>query len=176
MRKQLVAGEPGGRAAGVGGDVHGGQRALARVSVFPRRSAASGFFGAFDRHENLAPAVAAGGSPRRWSDDDVLVYLQSAGEDLPGNLVLVRTPCAAPCGCGGSIGGPGDQGGGAGSVLSGPSGGSLPKSPRFFGGRRAAEVSHHIAHRCRRIPAGDGEVHRAAGSGNRTPLGGFVSL
>ena len=26
--------------------------------------------------------------PRRWSDDDVLVYLQSAGEDLPGNLVL----------------------------------------------------------------------------------------
>ena len=26
--------------------------------------------------------------PRRWSDDDVLVYLQSAGEDMPGNLVL----------------------------------------------------------------------------------------
>jgi hypothetical protein len=26
--------------------------------------------------------------PRRWSDDDVLVYLQTAGEDLPGNLVL----------------------------------------------------------------------------------------
>lgn len=26
--------------------------------------------------------------PRRWSDDDVLVYLQSAGEDLPGNMVL----------------------------------------------------------------------------------------
>jgi hypothetical protein len=26
--------------------------------------------------------------PRRWSDDDALVYLQSAGEDLPGNLVL----------------------------------------------------------------------------------------
>lgn len=24
----------------------------------------------------------------RWSDDDVLVYLQAAGEDLPGNLVL----------------------------------------------------------------------------------------
>lgn len=26
--------------------------------------------------------------PRDWSDDDVLVYLRSAGEDLPGNLVL----------------------------------------------------------------------------------------
>jgi len=26
--------------------------------------------------------------PRRWSDDDVLVHLHSAGEDLPGNLVL----------------------------------------------------------------------------------------
>jgi hypothetical protein len=25
---------------------------------------------------------------RRWSDDDVLVYLHAAGEDLPGNLVL----------------------------------------------------------------------------------------
>jgi hypothetical protein len=26
--------------------------------------------------------------PRRWSDDDALVFLHSAGEDLPGNLVL----------------------------------------------------------------------------------------
>ncbi len=26
--------------------------------------------------------------PRRWGDDDVLVFLQAAGEDLPGNLVL----------------------------------------------------------------------------------------
>lgn len=27
---------------------------------------------------------------RRWSDDDVLVYLHAAGEDLPGNLVLAE--------------------------------------------------------------------------------------
>lgn len=26
--------------------------------------------------------------PRRWSDDDIVVYLQEAGEDLPGNVVL----------------------------------------------------------------------------------------
>jgi HipA-like C-terminal domain len=26
--------------------------------------------------------------PQRWGDDDVLVFLQAAGEDLPGNLVL----------------------------------------------------------------------------------------
>ena len=26
--------------------------------------------------------------PRRWSDEDILVYLQAAGEDMPGNVVL----------------------------------------------------------------------------------------
>lgn len=26
--------------------------------------------------------------PRRWSDEDIVVYLQAAGEDLPGNVVL----------------------------------------------------------------------------------------
>jgi hypothetical protein len=27
-------------------------------------------------------------APRSWSDEDVLVYHQAAGEDLPGNLVV----------------------------------------------------------------------------------------
>jgi HipA-like C-terminal domain len=26
--------------------------------------------------------------PRQWSDDDILIYLQAAGEDLPGNLLV----------------------------------------------------------------------------------------
>ncbi len=26
--------------------------------------------------------------PRQWSDDDILIYLQAAGEDLPGNVVV----------------------------------------------------------------------------------------
>jgi hypothetical protein len=44
----------------------------------------------------LGPAIASRisrtlqlpGDPRSWSDEDVLVYHQAAGEDLPGNLVV----------------------------------------------------------------------------------------
>lgn len=36
----------------------------------------------------ISRALALPEDPRRWSDDDIVVYLQAAGEDVPGNVVL----------------------------------------------------------------------------------------
>lgn len=36
----------------------------------------------------ISRALALPEDLRRWSDDDIVVYLQAAGEDLPGNVVL----------------------------------------------------------------------------------------
>lgn len=36
----------------------------------------------------ISRALALPEDPRRWSDDDIVVYLHAAGEDVPGNVVL----------------------------------------------------------------------------------------
>jgi hypothetical protein len=40
----------------------------------------------------LARALQLPDDPRRWSDEDTLVFLQTQGDDLPGNLVLGDEP------------------------------------------------------------------------------------
>lgn len=40
----------------------------------------------------LAPTLNLPADPRDWSDDDTLVYLQAAGDDLPGDLVVGDVP------------------------------------------------------------------------------------
>jgi hypothetical protein len=40
----------------------------------------------------LPPALGLDTDPRNWGDDDTLVYLQSEGEDLPGDLVVGDFP------------------------------------------------------------------------------------
>jgi len=40
----------------------------------------------------LTPTLNLPADPRDWSDDDTLVYLQAAGDDLPGDLVVGDVP------------------------------------------------------------------------------------
>ncbi|MCX6938227.1 MAG: type II toxin-antitoxin system HipA family toxin YjjJ [Verrucomicrobia bacterium] len=40
----------------------------------------------------LSDSLLLPADPTRWSDDDTLVFLQTAGDDLPGNLVVGETP------------------------------------------------------------------------------------
>lgn len=40
----------------------------------------------------LSPALGLDADPRNWSDDDTLVYLQTEGDDLPGDLVVGDLP------------------------------------------------------------------------------------